>query len=120
MNERNRRIASRLFSHVSAGLLCVMLAPAAIPTAVADEAAFPVVANTGKFNPERIPQLEKVFWMCDYSATAHGVIAAPVDVCAAAYEELKQMKFDGDFEQLFAWWKEHKDEEHARIAALSN
>jgi hypothetical protein len=41
-----------------------------------------------------------------------------VDVCSAATEELKSMKFGGDFMALLAWWRGNKPAEHARLSRL--
>ena len=60
--------------------------------------------------------LERAFWMCDYTATVRGVYAAPVETCAAITDELKQHKFNGSFEELLAWWQFNKPAEHDKLA----
>jgi hypothetical protein len=59
-------------------------------------------------------ELETAFWVCDYTATTRGMEATPVDRCAVVYEELKNVKFGGDFHLLHTWWLENKSAEHAR------
>ena len=60
--------------------------------------------------------LESAFWACDYVASTRGVDATPVATCGAVYEELKKVKFGGDFLELLAWWKLNKHVEHERMA----
>jgi len=52
--------------------------------------------------------LEKAFWICDYTATEKGVNATPIDVCSKVTEDLKNEKFHGDFEELTNWWRQNK------------
>jgi hypothetical protein len=60
--------------------------------------------------------LEKAFWVCDYTATVAGVQATPVALCAAVWDEIKQPKFGGSFEDLLAWWQSNKAAEHEALA----
>ena len=60
--------------------------------------------------------LERAFWICDYTATTRGVSATPVERCGAVYEQLKTTRFEGDFNQLLLWWRENKPTEHQKIA----
>ena len=55
-----------------------------------------------------VADLEKAFWICDYTATEKGVNATPVDICVKVTEDLKNEKFHGDFEDLTNWWRQHK------------
>ena len=52
--------------------------------------------------------LEKAFWICDYTATEKGVSATPIDICSKVTEDLKNEKFHGDFEDLTNWWRQNK------------
>jgi hypothetical protein len=61
--------------------------------------------------------LEKAFWVCDYTATARGIDATPIAVCSAVWDEFKQTRFGGSFEELLAWWRVHKLAEHEALAA---
>jgi hypothetical protein len=65
-----------------------------------------------------LADVERLFWSCDYVATTRGVDSAPVDVCSAATEELKNIRFGGDFMALLEWWRGNKPAEHARLSRL--
>ena len=62
-----------------------------------------------------IAALESAFWYCDYVATTHGVLAAPMAACQYATGELKARKFGGSHKALVAWWQENKAAEHGRM-----
>lgn len=62
-----------------------------------------------------IAALESAFWYCDYVATTHGVLAAPMAACQYATSELKARKFGGSHKALVAWWEENKAAEHERM-----
>jgi hypothetical protein len=65
----------------------------------------------------RSAELEKAFWVCDYTATTRGVHAAPIEVCSAVTDQLKREKFGGDFGQMLEWWQQNKPTEHANLAS---
>jgi hypothetical protein len=67
----------------------------------------------------RPEDLEKAFWLCDYTATTHGIDATPVAICGAGWEEFKQSRFGGSFDELLGWWQVHKVAEHTALAARS-
>lgn len=73
-------------------------------------------ATVGETEPHH---LEAAFWFCDYVASTRGVEATPIALCSAAYDELKTVKFGGDFGALLDWWKENKMVEHGRIASAA-
>ena len=64
-------------------------------------------------------ELERAFWVCDYTATVAGVHATPVALCAAVWDEIKQTKFGGSFPDLLAWWQSSKAAEHAALATAT-
>jgi hypothetical protein len=64
-------------------------------------------------------ELERTFWRCDHAATTRWVGAGEGAECVAIYEELKRMKFGGDFPALLRWWEENKKAEHQAIAAAN-
>jgi hypothetical protein len=70
--------------------------------------------------PLQLAEVERLFWSCDYVATTRGVDSAPVDLCSAATEELKNAKFGGDILALLDWWRGNKPLEHARLARLTD
>ena len=95
----------------------------ALALAVASMFCQPAIAQQGSVQGSlpatdllRVQDLERTFWACDYVATNRGVSATPLAVCGAAYEELKSIKFHGDFIELLLWWKENKAVEHQNIA----
>ena len=66
----------------------------------AAEAAAAVAATKGHDSATKIAELEKGFWICDYLGTTRGIEGPYGVACGANYEELKQTKFGGDFEEL--------------------
>jgi hypothetical protein len=68
----------------------------------------------------RLADLEKAFWVCDYTATTHGVESTPIALCTAVYAALKEQKFGGDFAALLQWWRENRDVEYGRPHAAVN
>ena len=67
-----------------------------------------------------LAQLEAIFWSCDYVATTRGIDATPMRECAAATRELRQLKFEGSFQRMLAWWRENKPAVHGRLRAERN
>lgn len=64
-----------------------------------------------------VVDLEHSFWVCDYVATTRGVTEDLIVQCVAIYDELKDRKFGGDFDRLWAWWQQHKAARHATLGA---
>lgn len=60
--------------------------------------------------------LERVFWECDYTATIRMFDPNEAATCSWLSEELKARKFQGDFEQMLAWWSANKSAEHRKVA----
>lgn len=92
----------------SCGLLAAALAVAALPRAARAENPLDAVARLSD------ARLEQVFWDCERLAAR---IAVPLDtgaMCARAGDELRQRRFDGDFERMLAWWRSHKAAQHAQ------
>jgi len=61
--------------------------------------------------------LEHAFWVCDHTATVHGVDATPIAACTRIFEALKQTKFNGDFGELLAWWQQNRAVEYTKLEA---
>jgi hypothetical protein len=59
--------------------------------------------------------LEKAFWVCDYAGTRGMVDPSQGAVCIVITDELKRVKFDGDFDRLVAWWKVNKMARHQEL-----
>ena len=68
---------------------------------------------------DEVDELEKMFWLCDHTATRHGVHAAPVELCSAVYYALRDQKFGGDFAELLSWWLTNKQNEHSALSRAS-
>lgn len=64
----------------------------------------------------RMAELEKVFWACDRAATIGHIDTGTAITCGSLTEALKQRKFDGDFNAMLAWWRQHKEAEHLALA----
>jgi hypothetical protein len=87
----------------------------------ATDAEVGVAQTASQLAPSQIsaPQttnLEDAFWACDYVATTRGTSATPTEFCAAIYDEIKAIKFDGDFDMLLAWWQANKGVAHPKLA----
>jgi hypothetical protein len=61
-------------------------------------------------------ELEKVFWVCDYTATKEGIDSTPMELCSAVFDVVRDLKFGGDFDQLLRWWQQNKQTEHSGLA----
>ena len=55
-----------------------------------------------------LAQVERAFWACDHAASSYGLLGTDVAACNSATEQLKQLKFGGDFDALLAWWRAGK------------
>ncbi|SFB77870.1 hypothetical protein SAMN05216344_10351 [Polaromonas sp. OV174] len=64
----------------------------------------------------RLAELEKAFWICDYATTIDLIDRGTAMACSSLFEALKQNKFDGDFNTMLAWWRQHKEAEHLALA----
>jgi hypothetical protein len=61
-------------------------------------------------------ELEKAFWVCDHAATTRLIDSSTAITCGSVTEALKQRKFEGDFNALLAWWRQHKEAQHLALA----
>ena len=101
-------MSQTLFSNAAAALLV-----AASLVAVA-----PRVAAQASIGAElRMAELEKAFWACDHAATVGRIDSGTASTCSVLYENLKQRKFNSDFNAMLAWWRQHKEAEHLAVAA---
>lgn len=66
----------------------------------------------------RMTELERAFWICDHAATTSGIDSTTAITCGSITDTLKQRKFDGDFNALLAWWRQHKESEHLALAKI--
>jgi len=63
-----------------------------------------------------LAELEKAFWVCDHTATNGPIDTGTAVTCGSVTEALKQRRFDGDFNAMLAWWRQHKEVEHLALA----
>ena len=112
MDTRTTRLPPYRLTQTFAFAALVLAALASMQNVRASEVRPPSIAP--QFANASLADLESAFWTCDYVATTHGP-SGDVERCVAAYETLKQRKFDGDFDALVAWWQVHKPEQHQRL-----
>ena len=114
--EKSRCWRRKLASSAAACAFAVASMTAYCDTASAQQARVspkPVHART---TIAHIADLERTFWACDYVATTRGVDATPADLCSAAFDAFKDVRFGGDFEELLNWWRGNKVAEHQKLA----
>ncbi|MFT3819045.1 MAG: hypothetical protein QM750_15625 [Rubrivivax sp.] len=76
------------------------------------QAARPAAAALARMT---VTELERAFWICDWTTTTSVLDADAFTACAATADELKARKFDGDFDRMIDWWRENKAAAHARL-----
>jgi len=62
-----------------------------------------------------VAELERTFWVCDWSATAGRLEGADFARCAIVADELKARRFGGDFHRMIEWWQQNKAGIHAGL-----
>jgi len=99
-------MAQTLFSNAAAALLAAASLVAA---------ATPARAQAGIGAELRMAELERAFWACDHAATVGLIDSGTAITCASLTDTLKVRKFNGDFNAMLAWWREHKQAEHLAL-----
>ena len=99
-------MSQTLFSNAAAALLVAASLVAA---------AAPARAQAGIGAELRMAELEKAFWACDHAATVGCIDSGTASTCSVLYENLKQRKFNSDFNAMLAWWQQHKETEHLAL-----
>lgn len=61
--------------------------------------------------------LERDYWACDYAATKRPLDTGDAIACSVIAENLKRIRFGGDFEAMLGWWQRNKDAEHRALDA---
>lgn len=79
--------------------------------------AAPVAAQSAAGAGLRMTELEVAFWVCDHAATTTGVDRTTAITCAGLTDTLKLRKFNGDFNAMLSWWREHKEAQYVALAA---
>jgi hypothetical protein len=82
--------------------------------------AAPAAAQVSRGEAISIATLERQFWACDHAATVGRIDSGTAISCGALTETFKQRKFNGDFNAMLAWWREHKEAEHLALAAAGH
>ncbi|MGZ8992552.1 MAG: hypothetical protein ACXW16_00890 [Burkholderiaceae bacterium] len=79
----------------------------------------PLIDEHDFINPKRsrnaagsMVELEKLFWLCDYSATNGMLDMHEIEMCSAVTKGMQRAKFNDDFEELLKWWRLNKETEH--------
>ncbi|KWT76870.1 hypothetical protein APY03_5307 [Variovorax sp. WDL1] len=87
----------------------------AVAAALALMAALPSPAPAQAHAPDRrhlasvsVEALQRTYLECDRVATHTLLDLGSAAHCSMVAEELRQRVFDGDFDRLIAWWREHK------------
>jgi hypothetical protein len=55
-----------------------------------------------------LDQIERLFWICDHTASTEGVTGVEGIACGEATEQVRLRKFGGNFEAMLVWWREKK------------
>ena len=59
--------------------------------------------------------LEEMFWLCDYAASAGRIDANERAICGAITDSLKMERFGGDFGKMLDWWRANRVIEHQKL-----
>lgn len=110
-------MAQTLFSITGRRQPVMMSAAATLVAASLVGWAAPGAAQTAVGAEMRLADLEKAFWACDHAATTRRVDVDTAVTCVALTDTLKLRKFNGDFNAMLAWWRQHKEAEHLALAA---
>lgn len=65
-------------------------------------------------------ELEQAYWACDYATTNHAYDRGTAMACSVTYEKLKAQKFNGDFCQMLAWWRQQKAAMHQALSTAEH
>jgi hypothetical protein len=112
-NNSNQR---KIHTMMIACALCAAVLVAYSKPASAEDAGAAAQVIRARVESLPVRDLEKAFWVCDHTAAVHGVHAAPVELCSAVYDALREHKFGGDFSALLGWWQQNKHIEHSALA----
>jgi hypothetical protein len=111
------RFGRSILTNAAACVFALVAISVSCQNASADQGSVSPGALQVRADMARSAELEKAFWVCDYTATTRGVYAAPIELCSAVTDQLKREKFGGDFGQMLEWWQQNKPAEHANLAS---
>ncbi len=64
-------------------------------------------------SPPDMQAVEQRFWDCDRASMQGRLDQGDAQACSLATERLRALRFNGDFEALLQWWRQHKSVQHA-------
>lgn len=111
------RLGRRILTNSTACTLALVTIGVYCEGASAEQWSVPPQAVQARVDVLRSADLEKAFWLCDYTATNRGVHAVPAALCSAVTDELRHEKFGGNFEEMLRWWQQNKPAEHDKLAS---
>lgn len=111
------RFGRSIFSNAAACAFELVAMSVYCQNASADQRSVSPRSMQVRADMARSAELEKAFWVCDYTVTTRGVYATSIELCSAVTDELKREKFGGDFGQMLEWWQQNKPAEHANLAS---
>lgn len=91
---------------------------AALIVVSAISGSLPSCAQTTFGAESLLDELEKAFWACDYGATISLVDFYSAIACSQFTEALRQQKFDGNFDAMLVWWRQHKDAKYQELSRV--
>lgn len=119
VRSKNSRPATIVVGSLLLAILfgCQLSYSATLDPSGVDEASFVSAPADTRALASKVADLEKVFWICDYTATTHGIDRDLAVACSSVTDELKQLKFGGSYEKLLAWWRLDKVARHQGLHA---
>ena len=111
-SRRHRRVANAALG----SLVAALLGSACVGALAQHKGAVPQPAQ-GVRSASASTTLESAFWACDHAATSRGLDSGDALACSVATEELKRVRFGGDFGAMLAWWQRSKDAAHRALDA---
>jgi hypothetical protein len=116
MNERLDGCVRRRAGCANAAVLVCAGALGGLCGSTAAQDPAPVQRSTAAASPAGAPSmLERSFWACDYAATVALLDSGTAGACSAIVEDFRKTRFNGDFDAMLAWWRQHKDAAHRTL-----
>src|SRR5262245_40863467 len=107
-------IPSPLFARACGLVLGAAAAALALPAVgtTIDDSPIRLLAERERImeHMERLPEhkLKRAYLLCAHVAGQRMLDHSEAAVCSMTGEVLKKTSFDGDFDALLAWWREHR------------
>lgn len=116
MNRAPSRGRRHVENTVLGSLVAAMLGSASLAAVAQQEGAAPQSAQVVR-SASASTTLESAFWACDHAATRRPLDSGDALACSVATEELKRVRFGGDFDAMLAWWQRSKAAAHRALDA---